>query len=117
VRTPYDTKSTYSQLLTVSSAAAAAGEYEVSYHALMAALHCAESADNAGRLVEVARLAREQLDTIDAGAPGHRLSSRTAAAHGHRSVFEMGAVTAEAAQKRVQSQVRLAEHRRARAGG
>ena len=110
----FDVDSVYTQLLAVSDTAAAAGEYEVSYHALMAALHCAESGDDAGRLADIARIARERLRSVDAGAPDHRLSSRTAAAHGHRSVYEMGAATAESAVKRVQSRVRLAEHRRAR---
>lgn len=110
--TEFDGDQAYGQFLAMGRAASTAGQYEVTDHAFMAALHCAEGAADTARIGEVARLCREQLQVIDTTAPAHRLSSETAKAHGHRSVFEMGAVMAEAGAKRVESQQRLAEHRR-----
>jgi hypothetical protein len=100
----------YTQLLDLSGRMADAGEYEVAYHALMAALHCAESAGNAGRLAEVARVCRGYKLTVDALVPPHRLATRQSS-HG-RSVFEMGAATAEVTAQRLENRERLDELRR-----
>ncbi len=76
----------------------------------MAAFHCAEDARSPTSLTEVGRLCGEQLRAIDAIAPGHRFSSRSAQTRGHRSVFEMGVTMADAATQRLDAQVRLAAH-------
>ena len=109
---PYDLGTAYAHAMEFNAAAFAAGRYEVAYHFLMAAMHSAEDAHDPVRLTEVARRCREQLRAIDSGSPSHRLSSPSAQSHGHRSIFEMGAATAEAAIQRLDIQGRLAEHRR-----
>jgi hypothetical protein len=76
----------------------------------MAALHSAEDAGHADRLAEVAGLLRQTKDFVDAIRPPHKLS--TGAAHAGRSIFEMGAVEAETATKRLQCQDRIEELRR-----
>ena len=75
----------------------------------MAALHSAEDAEDAARMAEVAGLLRHAKGVVDAILPPHRLS--TQAAQSGRSIFEMGAVEAEAAIRRQECQDRLAELR------
>lgn len=99
----------YTQLLDMARGLSAAGHYEVTYHLMMAALHCAEDAGDAARLSEVAGLFRHYWHAVDAISPPHRLS--TQAAHSGRSIFEAGAITAEAEIKRLESEQRLAELR------
>jgi hypothetical protein len=93
----------------------AGGHYGVAYHALMAALHCAEDAGDAARLAEVAGLLRQVKGVVDAIRPPHNLS--TDAAHTGRSIFEMGAVEADAAIRRLECEDRIEELRRIGAGG
>jgi hypothetical protein len=114
VDTDFSLDKGYEQLLALNQAAFAGGHHEVAYHALMAALHCAEQARDLSRLADVSRRCREQLQAIDRIAPAHRLSSQSARAAGHRSVFEMGASTADAAALRLQAELRLAERRHRR---
>jgi len=103
VASAFDLGQGYGQFLAASEAAFAAGHYEVAYHALMAALHCAEQAADTDRLEEVAQVARRHQQALDAQSPSHRLSSQSSAQRGHRSVFEAGAVTAESARKRLEA--------------
>src|SRR5438094_323903 len=100
----------YGQFLALNAALATAGHYEAAYHALMAALHCAEDAEHAARLAEVAALARSQQAGVDALSPPHRLSAHRA--HGTRGVFEVAAVTSEAVAKRLENKRRIDELRR-----
>jgi hypothetical protein len=104
-----DATRAYDQLLDLARTLSAAGHYEATYHALMTALHCAEDAGDPARLAEVAGLFRNHQRAVDAIRPPHKLS--TQAAHTGRSVFETGAVLAEAEIKRLESQHRLAELR------
>jgi hypothetical protein len=99
----------YAQLLEFAHTLSAAGRYEATYHVLMSALHSAEDAGDAARLAEVAGLFRQHKRVIDAILPPHHLSTRSA--HTGRSIFESGAVIAEAEIKRLASQHRLAELR------
>ncbi len=78
---------TYDRLLSLNGEAFAAAQFEVAYHILEAALHCAEGLGDEKRLSAVQRLAEEQGAWIDAHAPQHRLSSRSAQARGNPSVF------------------------------
>ncbi len=107
----FDVKVEYEHCLDMSATAFAAGYFEVAYHLLMAALHCAQDARDAAGLAEVGRKARTCLAEIDSRFPSHSLSSRTAEAHGHRSVFEMGAVTADSMLQRLDLEDRLAARR------
>jgi hypothetical protein len=79
----------YDALLRLDHEALAAAQCEIAYHALTAALHCAEAARELGRIERVAALAEEHRRTIDAEDPQHRLGSAAAAGRGHHGVFEM----------------------------
>jgi hypothetical protein len=104
-----EVRQAYDQLLELARNMSAAGHYEVTYHILMAALHCAEDAGDAARLHEVAQLCRQHRKTIDAIQPPHRLSTHSA--HARQSIFEAGAIMAVAEIKRLESQHLLSDLR------
>jgi len=99
----------YGELIALARSLSAGGHYEATYHALMAALHCAEEAEDSARLVEVGKLFAEHKQVVDALQPPHRLSTRSS--HGARSVFEMGVSMADAVIKRLENQHRIEEMR------
>jgi hypothetical protein len=68
----------YSQLLVISQEALTNGYYEAAYHALTAALHCAQTEGDIDRLEEVAKLAGEQLAYINRHAPNSVMSTQAA---------------------------------------
>lgn len=104
-----DIRMAYGQLVDLARSVAAAGHFGAAYHALMSAVHLAEDAGDTTRLAAVADMLRHYKGVVDALRPPHRLS--TQAAHGGRSVFEMGALTAESEMKRLDAGARLAELR------
>ncbi len=78
----------FDQLMDINKEAFEQEHYEVAYHALAAALHCAillEEKQAALTILE--QRACEQRDWIDAAASHHPLSSQSAVLHGHRSVY------------------------------
>jgi hypothetical protein len=75
------------RLLEASSDAAQLGEYEVAYHALMAALHAAESARDLAGVDQVAATAREQEAVMESIQPPHNLSTVRAKERGNHSVY------------------------------
>jgi hypothetical protein len=77
----------YHQSLDLNTQAFAGRCFEVAYHSLAAAMHCAEEMRDAGLLVEVRRFAEDQARWIDTNAPQHKLSSRSAKRHNHESIF------------------------------
>jgi hypothetical protein len=77
----------YDQLMDINKEAFKQGYYEVSYHALAAALHCARLLQEQAVLTVLEQRAREQRDWIDTAASGHPLSSQSAALHGHAGVY------------------------------
>jgi hypothetical protein len=105
----FPTADVYAQALALNGSAFADGHYEVAFHLLMTALHCAEDLGDADRLAEVSGVAGAQQRDLDRAAPAHRLASRSA--HGPRGVFDMAAVTAGGARQRVESDRWIAAHR------
>ena len=91
---PTDLHKLYDHLLELNRPAFAAGEYDVAYHILMAALHCAESLEDASAVERIERLALEQLESIDAQAPTYEHSSASAAQRGNVSIYRMAATQA-----------------------
>ena len=77
----------YDQLMEINKEALGQGHYEVAYHALAAALHCALLLQGQAVLTTLEQRASEQRDWIDTAASGHPLSSQSAALHGHVSVY------------------------------
>jgi hypothetical protein len=82
-------ESHFEVLIDVNRRAFAAGQYEVAYHALMAALHAAQDRQAADQLEQVAELAQMQQETIDVSSPGHPLASAQAREHGGNGIYGM----------------------------
>ena len=80
-------KEMYNQLMDINKEAFEQEHYEVAYHALAAALHCALLLEKQAVLIALEQRAREQRDWIDASASQHPLSSQSASLHGHMSVY------------------------------
>jgi hypothetical protein len=108
----FPTADVYTQALALNGSAFAGSHYEVAYHLLMSALHCAEDLGDMDRLAEVSALAGAQQRSLDQAAPGHRLA--TASARGARGVFAVAATTAEGVRQRLHSQQWIAAHHRPR---
>jgi len=77
----------YQQLQAINHEAFASGEYDVAYHALMAALHCVQTLKDVQGLDEVERAAQEQLTWIDRHAPHYEHSTLSAQKRGHFSIY------------------------------
>jgi hypothetical protein len=77
------------ELVAISRDAHAAGQREVAYHALAAAMHAAADAADSDALRLVLAEASTQLAWIDDHDAGHRLSTRSAARHQHPGVYAM----------------------------
>ncbi len=83
----HELRDLYTQFMDHNIRASAGRHFEVAYHALAAAMHCAEDIRDAGLLAEVQRRAEEQRQWIDTKAPAHKLSSPSAKTRGNESVF------------------------------
>jgi len=81
----------------------AAGLVEASYHALAAAMHCAEAASSRKGLELVIRLAQERQRVLDAEHPPHYLSSREARARQTVPPFESLATAGKEIRSRLTS--------------
>jgi hypothetical protein len=79
----------YAPLFALSRDAHAIGEFEVAYHALVAAMHAVAEGDDVALLDAVEREARRQIAWIDEHAPEHRLSTSSAQKHAHPGVYAM----------------------------
>ena len=73
-----------------------AGMAEAGYHALTAAMHCAESSGDREQLVVVMERAELRQRQLDGKNPPHRLSSKQAESRAHTPVFASLALTANA---------------------
>lgn len=97
--------------LDLYAAAREAGQYEVAYHALCCVLHTAETLQHRETLELVRQHANECRAWIDANAPGHKLSTRSAQSRGHEGIFRQLAVMAEAACLRIYAEVLIKQGR------
>jgi hypothetical protein len=98
------------RLLASSTAAAGAGEWEVAYHALMAALHAAEAVareeETIAPIAEIERVAKEQAIRIEKVKPPHQLSRSIAKNRGHSSVYDVLLVHINSSRLRIEANVR-----------
>ena len=78
----------YRDLIRLNRQCFEAGEFDVAYHCLMAALHCAQELKDIPYLREVEKTANEQLKYIDAHHPEYDHSSVGAANRNHVSIFQ-----------------------------
>ena len=102
---PAEIGAMYERLVTLNRQAFEGSHYDVAYHALMAALHCAQEARDADRLAAVEVTATEQLAWIDAQASAYRHSTASAdARHHHVSIFTTLARQARARQRMVRGE-------------
>lgn len=83
-----DLADSYEQLTAVSQKMLHSGHYEVAFHALQAALHCAEDLKDEQRLVTIEQEAKMQRDHIDAKAPEHRMSTQAGVDRGGINLYE-----------------------------
>jgi hypothetical protein len=82
-------RSFFDRLLALSREAHGCGFHEVAYHALIGAMHAAQSGHDRAGVALTADEAREQINWIDTHVPGHRLSTSSAARHDHPGVYAM----------------------------
>ncbi|HJQ10239.1 MAG TPA: hypothetical protein VJ840_04340 [Gemmatimonadaceae bacterium] len=98
------------RLLGASVAAADAEQFEVSYHALMAALHAAEivgrDTGSVAPLDEIERVAKAQAAMVEKVKPPHQLSKSAAKNRGHNSVYETLLIHTKSARLRIEAEAR-----------
>lgn len=78
----------YQRLMQINQETFADGYYNVAYHVLAAALNCAQTLRDIQGLVEVERVANEQLQWIDAHHPEYEHSTQSASALGYPSIYD-----------------------------
>ena len=76
------------EILALNARAAAAGDFEVAYHLLMAALHLADHSGDEAALDRLAQIARAEADALEAVQPPHHLSRQLAGARGQTALFD-----------------------------
>lgn len=82
-----DLQDLYKTLLQSNRQAFDGEAYDVAYHTLMTALHCTRLLAHVPYVLEVERLATEQLAFIDAHHPEYEHSTESASKRSHHSVF------------------------------
>ena len=96
------------RLLNINREAFAAGEYEVAYHVLMAALHLVDHARDREGLERVAQAAREEGAAVEALQPPHHLARSQAQLRGQIAVFDSLRVHLDAVRLRMQGAAQVA---------
>jgi len=92
------------QLLRINAATYEAGRYEVAYHVLAAALHCAEELADVELATAVQQRAERQQADLDDVSPAHQLSTKGATGRGTSPLFTSLGRTAHAARIRIEGQ-------------
>jgi hypothetical protein len=93
------------------NAARAAEQYEVAYHALAAALHAGENLADQETCRLVEQYATECRQWIDVHLPRHKLSSQSAQARGHDSIYRQLTITAQSTRLRLESDLQKKQGR------
>jgi hypothetical protein len=93
------------QLLRINAGTYEAGRYQVAYHILAAALHCAEELSDLELAMTVQRRAERQQAELDGAAPAHQLSTAAATGRGTSALFTSLGRTAHAAATRIKGQI------------
>jgi hypothetical protein len=92
----------FEQLLTLNTQSFAARHFEVAYHLLASAMHCARDLKDRTRLGVVKQAALDQGRWIDGNAQQHPLSSLRARARGNEGIYLELARTADSMVLQVQ---------------
>lgn len=104
----------YRKLIEANAEAFARQEYEVAYHALMAALHLVDHAGDEAQVEVIGRLARKQDEALEAVRPPHHLSRSAAAGRGQSALFATMRVHVDAVRLRLESERQRKGHADAR---
>ncbi len=91
-----DLRQTYQHLLDLNAEAFAGEHYEIAYHLLEAALHCADGLGDEVGMARVQQLAEQQGAWLDQNRPDHRMASKGAKGRGTMPLFHSAARTAAA---------------------
>ena len=97
----HDAASIYESCLAIGRQAIDAGLFEVAFHSLSAALHCAERLDDLARTKTIETIADETQQRIDREFPGHRIGSKAAGDRGHTPLFKTLGIHADALAARI----------------
>ena len=96
------------QLLRINGVSYADGRFQVAYHVLGAALHCAEELVDLEMALAVQRRAEQQQAELDQTDPPHSLSTVGARRRGTQPLFTSLGRTAQAAGARIKAQLATA---------
>jgi hypothetical protein len=92
------------QLLRINATTYRAGLYQVAYHVLAAALHCADELADLDLATAVQQRAEQQQADLDDVAPVHLLSTKGASGRGTSPLFTSLGRTAHATASRIKGQ-------------
>ncbi len=104
------------QLLRINGTSYAAGHFQVAYHVLSAALHCAEDLLDLELAAFVQERAERQQAELDRTEPPHPLSTVGASRRGTHPLFTSLSRTAHAAHARIKAQLAQAHAQSVRHG-
>jgi len=104
------------QLLRINGTSYAAGHFQVAYHVLSAALHCAEDLLDPELAATVRERAERQQTELDRTEPPHPLSTAGASRRGTHPLFTSLSRTAHAAYARIKAQLAQAHAHSVRYG-
>ncbi len=94
------TQDLYNRLISINKEAFDAGLFDVAYHVLAAALHCAKNIETGSPLEDIAQIAALQLKAIDQFHPEYVHSSKSTLNRSHgKSIFSLIYIQAESNMK------------------
>lgn len=96
----------YQRLMRINQETFADGHFNVAYHVLAAALHCAQSLNDIQGLVEVEWVANQQMEWIDAHHPEYEHSTQSSSGRGNTNIYHNLARQARALVPIIQSEAR-----------
>lgn len=97
----------YQRLMHINQEAFALEQYDVAYHTLMAALHCAQTLNDLAGLVEVERIASNQLEWIDAHHPEYEHPTQSASERKQPGIYQNLIQQAKTRVRMIQQEVKL----------
>jgi len=78
----------YARLIQINQEMFADAEYDIAYHVLAGALHCAATLREINYLAQLEHLADDQLAWIDAHDPDYEHSTQSSARRGLTSIYK-----------------------------
>jgi hypothetical protein len=103
----------FDRVLALNREAVAAGQFEVAYHLLAAALEWAHAMRDLDRVLQVAAIAKQQGDIVDAD-PNHPLSTGSANVRGTIPLYRSLTSTAQGIRAGINAERVIEQHRHER---